>query len=191
MSANCRAASCRALPPLMQLTCCVHRVWSAEASSIIDSISAGYASFQLDVLFSVKPNRIFSCLLRVNARLFHICAQNARFTSLVLCSHFPGIRGSVSTQSAAHKLTSALPSRMVWFERLSRLQGRAALQPVSAALAMNPKERALYLKQKHSTAFLTDDEATVASATPAGLRSFLRQARAFLASILPFLYPIF
>ena len=56
------------------------------------------------------------------------------------------------------------------------MQGRAALQPVSAALEMNPKERALYLKQKHTGVTLTDDEATVASATAAGLRSFLRQA---------------
>ena len=53
------------------------------------------------------------------------------------------------------------------------MQGRAALQPVSAALEMNPKERALYLKQKQ---LLPDDEATVASATSASLRSFLRQA---------------
>ena len=62
------------------------------------------------------------------------------------------------------------------------MQGRALLQPVSAALEMNPKERALYLKQKHSTVTLTDDEATVASATAAGLRSFLRQARSFWIS---------
>lgn len=47
---------------------------------------------------------------------------------------------------------------------------------------MNPKERALYLKQKHSNVTLTDDEATVASATAAGLRSFLRQARSFQIS---------
>ena len=53
---------------------------------------------------------------------------------------------------------------------------------MSAALEMNPKERALYLKQKHSNVTLTDDEATVASATAAGLRSFLRQARSFLTS---------
>lgn len=59
------------------------------------------------------------------------------------------------------------------------MQGRALLQPVSAALEMNPKERALYLKQKHSNVTLTDDEATVASATAAGLRSFLRQVRSF------------
>ena len=41
---------------------------------------------------------------------------------------------------------------------------------------MNPKERALYLKQKHTNVLLPDDEATVASATSASLRSFLRQA---------------
>lgn len=60
-----------------------------------------------------------------------------------------------------------------------RLQGRAALQPVAAALEMNPKERALYLKQKHTNVLLPDDEATVASATSASLRSFLRQASTF------------
>ena len=59
------------------------------------------------------------------------------------------------------------------------MKGRTALQPVSAALEMNPKERALYLKQKHTGVTLTDDEATVASATAAGLRSFLRQASSF------------
>ena len=65
------------------------------------------------------------------------------------------------------------------------LQGRAALQPVSAALVMNPKERALYLKQKHTNVLLPDDEATVASATSASLRSFLRQA----STCFLFLYP--
>ena len=44
---------------------------------------------------------------------------------------------------------------------------------------MNPKERALYLKQKHTNVLLPDDEATVASATSASLRSFLRQACTF------------
>ena len=48
---------------------------------------------------------------------------------------------------------------------------------------MNPKERALYLKQKHSAVLLPDDEATVASATPASLRSFLRQASTLLNSL--------
>ena len=61
------------------------------------------------------------------------------------------------------------------------MQGRAALQPVAVALQMNPKERALYLKQKHTNVLLPDDEATVASATSASLRSFLRQARTFQA----------
>lgn len=65
------------------------------------------------------------------------------------------------------------------FHGVCHMQGRAALQPVSAALEMNPKERALYLKQKHTNVLLPDDEATVASATPASLRSFLRQASTF------------
>ena len=63
------------------------------------------------------------------------------------------------------------------------MKGRTALQPVSAALEMNPKERALYLKQKHTGVTLTDDEATVASATAAGLRSFLRQASSFQSPV--------
>ena len=65
---------------------------------------------------------------------------------------------------------------------LLHLKGRTALQPVSAALEMNPKERALYLKQRHTGVTLTDDEATVASATAAGLRSFLRQASSFCSA---------